>query len=392
MTTKVEKTVTVDVPVNIAYNQWTQFEDFPQFMGGVQSVTQLTDNRLHWVAEIAGVRREWDATILEQVPDRKIAWAATDGATNAGAVYFERVGERQTSVKLVLEYEPEGLVEKAGDALNIVEKQAESDLKRFKSFIQTLDTGPTGAWRGSVNAGAAVGTPGVEAASASEGDSGKAGVSPTAIVAGAAAAAAGVAVAGAMKKSDSGEDSAPSGLDVTEILAIDHAEVTSLLAEIETTVDPQTRRDLADIVITELVRHSVAEEMHVYPAMKKHLPNGEDAVAHDTEEHKEIETTLKALEKADPADPEFSSSIAKLSALLADHIRDEEQDQFPQLRANLSREQLVEIGAKVEAAKKLAPTRPHPLAPNAAPFHKLVGPGVGLVDRLRDKITGRTTS
>src|SRR3712207_95055 len=120
MTTKVEKTIQVDVPVTTAYNQWTQFEDFPQFMGGVQQVQQLDDRNLHWVAEIAGVRREWDATILEQVPDEKIAWAAVEGATNAGAVYFEPAGVDRTFVKLSLEYEPEGLVEKAGDLLNIV--------------------------------------------------------------------------------------------------------------------------------------------------------------------------------------------------------------------------------------------------------------------------------
>ena len=112
MTTQVEKSILVNVPVSIAYNQWTQFEDFPQFMGGIKSVKQLEDNRLEWVAEIAGVRRQWTARILEQVPDQKVAWAATEGATNAGAVTFEDVGGGQTSVHLSLEYEPEGLLEK----------------------------------------------------------------------------------------------------------------------------------------------------------------------------------------------------------------------------------------------------------------------------------------
>ena len=89
MTTKVDKSVLVSVPVSTAYNQWTQFEDFPQFMAGVESVNQLSEDRLEWVAEIAGVRRQWQAKILEQVPDQKVAWAATEGATNAGAVTFE---------------------------------------------------------------------------------------------------------------------------------------------------------------------------------------------------------------------------------------------------------------------------------------------------------------
>ena len=207
MTTTVEKSILVNVPVSVAYNQWTQFEDFPQFMGGVKTVTQLDDNRLAWVAEIAGVRRQWTARILEQVPDQKVAWAATEGATNAGAVTFEDVGGGQTSVHLSLEYEPEGLLEKVGDKLNIVENQAEADLERFKAFIEA-EGYATGAWRGSVNEGAAVGTPRVAEASSSQGDTGKAGVSGKAVAAGlgAAAAVAVGAAAAAGKKAPTDED------------------------------------------------------------------------------------------------------------------------------------------------------------------------------------------
>lgn len=202
MTTKVEKSILVNVPLSVAYNQWTQFEEFPQFMGGVQEVTQVTDDKLHWVAEIAGVKRQWDARILEQVPDQKVAWAATEGATNAGAVTFSDVGGGQTSVHLSLEYEPEGLVEKVGDKLHVVENQAEKDLERFKAFIES-EGYATGAWRGSVNEGAAVGTPGVESATSSQGDSGKAGFSGKA-VAGAAAVVAGAAAVAAKARSGSG--------------------------------------------------------------------------------------------------------------------------------------------------------------------------------------------
>jgi carbon monoxide dehydrogenase subunit G len=159
MTTHVEKTIEVDVPVRAAYDQWTQFEQFPEFMGGVQQVQQLSDTLLHWVAEIAGVKREWDAAILEQVPDQKVAWAATGGVTNAGAVHFQPVGAERTLVRLSLEYEPEGLVEKVGDFLNVVEKQAQSDLERFKQFIESRGV-ETGAWRGSVNEAGAAGTSG----------------------------------------------------------------------------------------------------------------------------------------------------------------------------------------------------------------------------------------
>ncbi len=213
MSTKVEKRILVNVPVSTAYNQWTQFEEFPHFMGGVKSVTQLSDDRLEWVAEIGGVRRQWEAKILEQVPDRRVAWAATEGATNAGAVDFEDVGGGQTSIRLTLEYEPEGMIEKVGDKLNVVDRQAESDLQKFKEFIE--DEGyASGAWRGSVNAGSAVGTPGVEHAGASRGDSGKAGVSGKVAAGVGIAAAAGAAAA--MAASSNKDNTETADVTVTE--------------------------------------------------------------------------------------------------------------------------------------------------------------------------------
>ena len=218
MTTTVEKTILVNVPISTAYNQWTQFEDFPQFMGGVKSVTQLSDDRLEWVAEIAGIRRQWQARIVEQVPDQKVAWAATEGATNAGAVTFTDAGGGQTSVHLSLEYEPEGLVEKVGDKLNIVENQAERDLEKFKAFIES-EGYASGAWRGSVNEGVQGATPGVEDAAASRGDSGKAGVSGKAVAAGlgAAAVAAGAAVAGGVAAKKSGDKADESATEETTV-------------------------------------------------------------------------------------------------------------------------------------------------------------------------------
>jgi hypothetical protein len=232
MTTKVERSIQVDVPVSTAYNQWTQFEDFPHFMGGVKEVRQLDDRRLHWVAEIAGVRREWEASILEQVPDQKIAWAATAGATNAGAVRFEPSGPGSTLVFLALEYEPEGVVEQVGDKLGIVERQVTSDLERFKQLIE--DQGyASGAWRGSVNEGVGVGTPGVSSAAASQGDSGKAGVSGTAVAAGVAAAAAGAAAVAAAVKSSGGSEEKPSQDVVGSVPPVETVEVetTAVVAE-----------------------------------------------------------------------------------------------------------------------------------------------------------------
>jgi len=179
--------------------------------------------------------------------------------------------------------------------------------------------------------------------------------------------------------------------DVVDVLSTDHTEAKGLIAQIRSTTDPEQRRDLADTLISELVRHSVAEEMYVYPAMQEHLADGAQAVEHDTKEHKQLERIMKEMEGADTSDSGFLALVDQLERVLLDHISDEEDEQFPKLRASIPREQMVELAGKVETAKKLAPTRPHPNAPNNELFHKLVGPGVGLVDRLRDKLSGRTT-
>ena len=146
----IEESVEVEVPVSTAYNQWTQFEEFPQFMEGVEQVKQITDTKVHWVAEIAGQKREWDAEITEQTPDQRIAWRSTEGATNAGVVTFHRLGEGRSKVMLQLDYEPEGALEKAGDMLGMVKTRAKADLNRFKEFIETRGA-ESGAWRGEVD-------------------------------------------------------------------------------------------------------------------------------------------------------------------------------------------------------------------------------------------------
>ena len=144
-----ESSTDVNVPVTVAYDQWTQFEEFPRFMDGVESVRQLNDTQLHWIAEIAGVHREWDATIVDQVPDDHIQWRSTSGADNAGTVSFKPLGADRTEVTLALTFEPEGVVEKAGDVLGIVQRRTRGDLENFKEMIE--DRGQaTGAWRGEV--------------------------------------------------------------------------------------------------------------------------------------------------------------------------------------------------------------------------------------------------
>ncbi len=148
----VEKSVEVDVPVRTAYDQWTQFEEFPRFMEGVEEVRQLDDTRLHWKASITGKTEEWDAEITEQTPDQMVAWRSTSGAENSGAVSFASLGPNRTRVTVRIGYEPEGIVETVGDKLGFVSRRVEGDLGRFKAFIEQRGV-ETGAWRGEIHDG-----------------------------------------------------------------------------------------------------------------------------------------------------------------------------------------------------------------------------------------------
>jgi uncharacterized membrane protein len=145
----IEKSIDVEVPVRTAYNQWTQFEEFPQFMEGVEAVRQLDNQRLHWRANVGGKVEEWDAVITEQHPDERIAWKNTTGASNAGVVTFHRLSDTTTRVMLQLEYDPQGVVENLGDMLGVVSRRIAGDLERFKEFIEARGK-ETGAWRGEV--------------------------------------------------------------------------------------------------------------------------------------------------------------------------------------------------------------------------------------------------
>jgi uncharacterized membrane protein len=145
----VEQSIELEVPVDVAYDQWTQFESFPHFMEGIEEIRQIDDRRTHWRTSIGGVEREFDAEITEQHPEERIAWRSTTGPPQAGVVTFHRLGEDRSKVMLQLDVEPEGLVEKAGDLLGVLNRRTKGDLERFKEFIETRDA-PTGAWRGDI--------------------------------------------------------------------------------------------------------------------------------------------------------------------------------------------------------------------------------------------------
>ena len=146
----ITKSIDVDVPVRTVYNQWTQFEDFPRFMEGVEQISQLDPTHTHWKAKVGGVEREFDAEITEQHPDERVAWRSTTGPDQAGVVTFHRLGDNQTRVTVQMDWQPDSATEKVGSALNVDDRRVQGDLERFKEFIESRGT-ETGAWRGDVS-------------------------------------------------------------------------------------------------------------------------------------------------------------------------------------------------------------------------------------------------
>jgi uncharacterized membrane protein len=148
----ITESIDVEVPVRTAYDQWTQFEEFPQFMEGVRSVDQIDDAHLRWVAEIGGEQQAWTAEITEQRPDERVAWKSVEGHGNAGVVTFHRLGEGETRVTVQMEHETQGLRKQVGSALGIDSRRVKSDLERFKDLIESRGV-ETGAWRGEIEGG-----------------------------------------------------------------------------------------------------------------------------------------------------------------------------------------------------------------------------------------------
>lgn len=147
--TTVEESIDVDVPIWTVYDQWTQFESFPEFMDGVESITQIDDTHNHWKTKVGGVEREFDTEITEQHQEERVAWRSTDGTTNAGVVTFHKLAEEKTRIMVQIDWAPSGLIEKAGAVLGVDDHRVKADLKRFKAFIEARGTA-TGAWLGDV--------------------------------------------------------------------------------------------------------------------------------------------------------------------------------------------------------------------------------------------------
>jgi hemerythrin superfamily protein len=177
--------------------------------------------------------------------------------------------------------------------------------------------------------------------------------------------------------------------DVIELLLHDHREVEQMFAEFDQATDLQDKRTIVDKIIIELVRHSEAEEQAVYPAMRAAIDDSKEMVEHEIEEHSKAEKIMKELDGLDPSDPSFGTLVQDLKKAISHHIEEEETDSFPKFREAVGQDELDKLGTTVEALKKIAPTHPHPLSPDHPPFNALLGPGAGLVDRVRDLLTGR---
>lgn len=145
----IEESIEIQSPVRTVYDHWTQFENFPKFMEGVTEVRQLDETHLHWIAEIAGHRHEWDAEVTEQKPDERVAWKNVDGKSNAGVVTFHRIDEDKTKVMVQMDFVPEGVIEKIGNALGAPDRRVKGDLERFREMVEAGHEQPDG-WRGQV--------------------------------------------------------------------------------------------------------------------------------------------------------------------------------------------------------------------------------------------------
>lgn len=177
--------------------------------------------------------------------------------------------------------------------------------------------------------------------------------------------------------------------DVVEVLTHDHREVEDLFSRLEAVGDAEHKADLVEQVTIELVRHSVAEEQYLYPAVRALVVGGDKLADQEIAEHAEVEGILKDLEGMKPEEPGYSEKVTSLITDVRQHVVEEESELFPRLVATATPEQLRDLGAKIETAKKVAPTRPHPSSPSEPPANKILGPGVGMIDRLRDALTGR---
>lgn len=313
--TTIEKSIEVVAPVSTVYNQWTQFESFPSFMEGVKSVKQLDDRRLHWVADIGGVEREWDAEITHQIPDQKIAWQSTSGVANGGVVRFERLPEGRTNVMLEISFEPRGMIETLGDVLGLVNLRIAGDLERFKRFIESRKKA-SGAWRGKIET--------------DQKDPAKQ----------------------MQKRKLAGKRSNDPDV-LLDLLKKDHKHVKKLFREFDKEKDQHEQARLTAVILDELIMHAKAEEQIIYPAFMLAIEDV-SIVREAKEEHHAAEILIgELLTLAATSGAKLKPKMTVLRELVQHHVREEEGAMFDAVKrtrldyANLA-QQLIDRKSELE--------------------------------------------
>ncbi|HEV2638626.1 MAG TPA: SRPBCC family protein [Actinocrinis sp.] len=300
--TDVIESVDVNVPISIAYNQWTQFESFPEFMEGVDSVQQTDARHTHWVTDIGGVRREFDAETTEQHPDERIAWKSVGGDTeHAGVVTFHRLADTRTRVTVQLVWEPQGLAEKVGSALNIDNRQVKADTVRFKKFIEERGT-ETGGFRGEQPA-------------------------PGQVVGGARP--------GPQSVRGAHLDAPASGQgDVVDVLSAQHQQVKAAFARVQM-ASGQDKAQLFAELVDLLKVHEAGEQQVVHPVTGASAAVGGQVAAGRIEEETEADRAIAELQTLGVQHPDFNTKLEAFHQAVLRHADHEEQDEFPLLRQNI---------------------------------------------------------
>lgn len=305
---KTSQTVVVNVPVRMAYNQWTQFEEFPKFMGGVERVTQKDDKTLYFKLEIAGHVIEFDASITEQVPDQRIRWTSLTGKETGGLVEFEAVDPSKTRITLDMTYKPEGLLEGIGDLLGLVAMRTRRDLDNFKKYIEERGV-ESGGWRGTIHTQHVTGA-----------------VNPSEVAATGTSA-------------------------LYRTLHEEHIKAADMLKKLATTADSDVRKPIWDQVSLELTAHVRAEDEVVYRRLATLEGLGEKT-AHTVKEHDKIEALIRQVDALQPSDPRFVEKVEALCEAVEHHVREEEHQILPMAEKQLGAVALKEMTALFHARKR----------------------------------------
>lgn len=295
---EVAASVDVRVPVRTAYHQWTQFASFPIFMAGVVAVEEVGERGTHWVTEIGGAHREFDAEVVEQLPDERIAWQSTDGdLQHSGVVTFESISSEETRVTVDLAWEPEGVLEKVGSRLGIDQMEVRADLERFKEFIEARDT-DSGAWRGLTSAdGRAQGTP-----------------------------------------AEPHPSSMPEAYDVVDVLRTQHEQVRRLFAQTAEASGAAREQHLADLLLL-LELHEKGEQQVVHPVTRSTGEAGSETAARRLAEEQEADELIARIKQVDVDSAEFDARFGDLREAVLKHAEQEESEEFPRLREDVPTEQ-----------------------------------------------------